>query len=317
MLAYILRRLLFAIPVLFGVTLLTFIIIHLTPGDPVVVVLGFSPNTTPAEIAALRHAYGLDQPIYVQFFLYLDRLLHGNLGYDIYTGIPVSTEILQTFPRTLILAVASLAIAIPIGIVVGILAAMRQNSVFDNVSTVVSLFAASVPNFWLGLILILVFGYYLGVLPMSGYGTPAQAILPALALGTYVAGGITRFTRSSMLEVIRKDYIRAERSRGLKDRIVIYKHALKNSLIPITTVIGLYFGSLMSGAFFVEVIFAWPGMGRLTYNAIILRDYPVVQGAVLITAVTFILINLFVDIIYAYIDPRIQYQSKVKVESST
>jgi peptide/nickel transport system permease protein len=301
------------VPVLIGVTLLTFIIIHLTPGDPVVVVLGFSPNTTPAEIAALRHAYGLDQPLYIQYFLYLNRLLHGNLGVDIYTQIPVSTEILQTFPRTLILAVASLAIAIPIGIAVGIFAAVRQNSIFDNVSTIGSLLAASVPNFWLGLVLILVFGFYLGVAPMSGYGTPAQTVLPALTLGTYVAGGITRFTRSSMLDVTRKEYIMAARSRGLRDRIVIYRHALKNSLVSIITVIGLYFGSLMSGAFFVEVIFAWPGMGQLTYNAITLRNYPVVQGAVLVTALTFILINLVVDILYAFIDPRIQYQSKARV----
>ena len=198
-------------------------------------------------------------------------------------------------------------IAIPIGLVAGIVAALKQNSIFDPISMIASLFAASMPNYWLGLILILIFAYYLRLVPVAGYGTPGQVILPALTLGLSIAGSIARLTRSSLLEVIRQDYIVSARARGLNERTVVIFHALRNAVIPIFTLIGLYFGYLMGGAYLVEVVFAWPGIGYLTYQAISNLDYPLVTGTILITTLLFVLVTLIVDIAYSYIDPRIQY----------
>ncbi|MEM3074228.1 MAG: ABC transporter permease, partial [Nitrososphaerales archaeon] len=198
--------------------------------------------------------------------------------------------------------------AIAIGIPAGILSAKKQYSIFDNVASVGSLLAASMPNFWLALVLILIFSYWLKLTPISGYGTPMHLILPTIALGTALAGTVTRFTRSNMLEVIRQDFIRTAKAKGLKESIITFRHALKNALIPIVTVIGLQFGSLLAGAFFVEVVFAYPGIGRLAVQAILQKNYTVVQGAILVVSISFVLINLLVDIIYAYIDPRVQYE---------
>lgn len=306
-LTYVLKRIVYAVPVIIGITVIAFLITHLTPGSPVTTQLGVNPNASPGLAARLIKEYGLNQPLYVQYFLYLERLLQGNLGKDIETGQPVLSEVLQALPRTFLLAAASLAIAIPIGILLGIVSARHRNSKIDAFLTVVSLGASAVPNFWLGLVLILIFGYYLNLLPMSGYGSPSQIILPALTLGLFVAGGVTRFTRSSMLEVLNQDFVRAARARGLRNRVVVYRHALKNALIPVITVIGLYFGNLLSGAVLVEIIFAWPGIGTLAYNAIIVKNYPVINATILVASISFVLVNLAVDILYSYIDPRIQY----------
>jgi peptide/nickel transport system permease protein len=284
------------------------LIAELTPGNPVTTQLGASPNTSPALAQHLIQQYGLDKPLYIQYFYFLGRLVQGNFGNDLETGVPVLGEVLQALPRTFLLAIASLAIAIPIGMLLGIFSARHRNSKLDTISTVGSLVAASIPNFWLGLVLILVFGFYLSVLPMSGYGSAAQVVLPALTLGLFVAGGITRFTRSSMLEVLNQDFVRAAKARGLRERVVIYRHALKNALIPVVTVIGLYFGTLLSGAVVVENIFGWPGIGTMAFNAITVKNYPVIQATILVASISFVLVNLGVDILYAYIDPRIQYE---------
>ncbi|MEM1994047.1 MAG: ABC transporter permease [Nitrososphaerales archaeon] len=308
MLSYIIKRLTLAIPVFLGVSIIVFVIMVNTPGDPVLVRIGLDPNVSPEKIEAARRELGLDQPIYIQYFKFLTRLLQGDLGNNIRTGRPVAQDILEAFPRTLILAVTSIILAIAIGIPAGILSAKKQYSIFDNVASVGSLLAASMPNFWLALVLILIFSYWLKLTPISGYGTPMHLILPTIALGTALAGTVTRFTRSNMLEVIRQDFIRTAKAKGLKESIITFRHALKNALIPIVTVIGLQFGSLLAGAFFVEVVFAYPGIGRLAVQAILQKNYTVVQGAILVVSISFVLINLLVDIIYAYIDPRVQYE---------
>ncbi len=308
MLRYIVRRLLLIIPVFMGVSLIAFLIMKLTPGDPVLNVLGMQPTGDPSFIAAKRAELGLDDPIYVQYGKFLWRVLQGDLGRSIAANKPVSVLVSESLPRTLILVVSSMIVAIAIGIPVGVVSAVRQRSSIDHATRVGSIFAASLPDFWLGLMLMLIFSYYLVLTPISGYGRPEHIILPALTLGIGLAGLITRLTRSSMLEVIRQDYIRAVKAKGLGERSVIFKHALKNALIPIVTVIGLQFGFLLAGAFFVEWVFAWPGIGRLAVQAIQQRDYPVVLGALLVTSVAYVIINLIVDIIYAYIDPRVQYE---------
>ncbi|MEM3427630.1 MAG: ABC transporter permease, partial [Nitrososphaerales archaeon] len=308
MLAYIVKRVTLVIPVFLGVSIIVFVIMVNTPGDPILIRIGVDPNVSPEKIEAARRELGLDQPIYVQYFKFLTRLLQGDLGNNIRTGRPVAQDILEAFPRTLILAVTSIILAIAIGIPAGILSAKKQYSIFDNVASVGSLLAASMPNFWLALVLILIFSYWLKLTPISGYGTPMHLILPTIALGTALAGTVTRFTRSNMLEVIRQDFIRTAKAKGLKESIITFRHALKNALIPIVTVIGLQFGSLLAGAFFVEVVFAYPGIGRLAVQAILQKNYTVVQGAILVVSISFVLINLLVDIIYAYIDPRVQYE---------
>jgi peptide/nickel transport system permease protein len=220
----------------------------------------------------------------------------------------VIQEIGETFPRTIMLSITSMIFALAVGIPVGIYSAMKQYSIFDRIATIGSLTAASVPNFWLAIILILVFSYWLKVLPSFGSTNPENLILPSIAEGASVAAVIARFTRSSMLEVVRQDFIRTARSKGLRERSIVYKHALKNALIPITTIIGLAFGFLLSGAFFIEYVFAYPGIGRLAVEAIEQKNYPVVQGTVLVISLTFVLLNLIVDIIYTYIDPRVRIQ---------
>ncbi|MFI5422101.1 MAG: ABC transporter permease [Nitrososphaerales archaeon] len=308
LLGYIVKRLILVIPVFLGVSLAVFIIEAITPGDPVLVRLGFAPHVTGAQIAAIRAELGLDQPIYIQYLSYLNLLIHGNLGNDIRSNIPVIQEIAQTFPRTLYLSITSMLFALAIGIPIGIYSAMKQYSIFDRISTIASLTAASIPNFWLAIVLILIFSYWLRWLPSFGSTSFANLILPSIAEGASVAAVILRFTRSSMLEVIRQDFVRTARSKGLKERVVIYRHALKNALIPIVTVIGLSFGFLLSGAFFIEYVFAYPGIGRLAVDAIQQKNFPVVQGTVLVISISFVLLNLFVDVIYVYIDPRVRIQ---------
>ena len=307
MIRYVCKRLVMMIPVLLGVTLLIFTMLHFSPGDPAVQILG--DGATPEGIAALHKELGLDDPFFVQYFRYL-----GNLVFRLDWGTSYSMNrnvldvILERFPYTLALASLSIALATLIGVLCGIVAAVKQYSVFDHVATVVSLMGAAMPNFWQGMMMILLFSVWLGWLPPSGIDTPLCWIMPALTIGTSTSASIMRMTRSSMLEVIRQDYIRTARSKGQKEKVVIFHHALKNALIPVLTTIGLSFGRMMGGAVLTESIFGVPGLGSLIVNAIKTRDYPMVQGGVLFIAIIFGFVNLGVDLLYAFCDPRIKSQ---------
>lgn len=305
MVSYIGQRLIMAIFVLFGVTLLVFAMLRLIPGDPARTIAG--DLATQEFVEQVRKEFGLDRPLYVQYFTFLGKLLRADLGISIRSRRPVAQEIWERFPNTVELAVTSMLIASVIGLTVGIISATRRYSIFDNISMAVALIGVSMPVFWQGLMLMLLFSVVLGWLPVAGRGTVYHLILPAVTLGTSFAAIIIRMTRSSMLDVLRQDFMTTARSKGLRERVVIYKHALKNALIPVVTVIGLQFGFLLSGSVITETVFAWPGVGRLIVDAIGARDYPVVQGGVLLFAMVFVLINLFVDVLYSLIDPRIRY----------
>jgi peptide/nickel transport system permease protein len=305
---YILRRVLLLIPVMLGVSFVVFTIMFFTPGDPAKIMLG---ERAPAEeVALLRTQMGLDDPFIVQFFNFVKNAVQGDLGRSLVTKRAVSAEIWSRFPATLQLSAAAVLIAVLMGIPIGIISATKQYSTFDMVSMVIALLGVSMPNFWQGMMMILLFSITFRVLPSSGYGTLNHLIMPAATIGTSAAAVITRMTRSSMLEVVRQDYIRTARAKGLSERVVINRHALKNALIPIVTVIGLQFGSLLGGAVLTESIFSWPGVGRFMVDAIRTKDFPSVQGGVLMLALTFSIVNLAVDILYAYIDPRIKAQYK-------
>ncbi|MDR5659840.1 ABC transporter permease [Serpentinicella sp. ANB-PHB4] len=305
---YILKRLLMLIPVMLGVSLVVFTIMYFTPGDPAKVMLG--ERAPQAEVEALREQMGLNEPFHKQYISFISNAVRGDLGRSLVTKQPVATELISRFPATLKLAGAAVLISILIGIPVGIISATKQYSLFDMVSMIFALIGVSMPNFWQGLMMVLLFSVTLGWLPSSGYGTFSHLILPAITIGTSSAAIITRMTRSSMLEVVRQDYIRTARAKGLKENLVINRHALKNALIPVVTVIGLQFGYLLGGAVLTETIFAWPGVGRLMVEAIRQKDYFVVQGGVLLIALMFSLVNLGVDILYAFLDPRIKAQYK-------
>lgn len=308
MYGYVIRRLLLTVPVLVGVSLLVFSMIRLVPGDPAVAIAGV--QATPQFIEQVRTQYRLDEPIPVQYVYFVGDVLRGDLGRSIFSRRPVSLELNERFPRTIELTIAAMAIATLIGIAAGIVSATRRYSVFDNVSMLIALFGVAAPVFWLALMLQLVFSVNLGWLPSTGRGTLMHLVLPALTLGMATAGLIARITRSSMLEVLRQDYITTARAKGLSEKVVVYKHAFKNALIPVVTVMGLQFGILLGGAVLTETVFAWPGVGRLLVDSILARDYPVVQGTVLVLAFTFVMINLVVDIIYAFLDPRISYHAE-------
>jgi peptide/nickel transport system permease protein len=304
--AYILRRFALSIVVLFGVSVLVFLMLHLVPGDPVTVML--SEHATQQDAEALRHELGLDQPLYIQYLRYLERALHGDLGRSIRLRRPVMSLIIDRFPNTLELAVASLALAGILGITLGVLAAVYRETLVDYTTMITALLGVSTPSFWLGLMLILLFGLRLRWLPIAGNQEGLKSlILPAVTLAMVSMAIITRLTRSSLLEVLGEDYIRTARAKGLRELVVILRHALKNGIIPVITVLGLQFGFLLGGAIIVETVFVWPGIGRLAIDAIIARDFPLVQGITLFVAVGFVLINLMVDILYAYFDPRIHY----------
>ncbi|MCL0030039.1 ABC transporter permease [Dehalococcoidia bacterium] len=304
---YILRRLILTIPVLIGVSLLVFAMVRLVPGCPAVAIAGV--HATPEFIEQVRRDLGLDRPLHTQYFIFMGNLLRGDLGVSTRTGRPAATEIWDKFPNTVELAMASMLVASVIGIIAGVISATRQYSIFDSGSMLVALFGVSVPVFWLGLMLMLLFAVTLDWLPAGGRGgTIEYLILPAITLGTASAAIIARMTRSNMLEVLRQDFITTARAKGLRERIVTYKHALKNALIPVVTIIGLQSGILLGGAVLTETVFAWPGVGRLMVDSIMARDFPVVQGAVLLFAVCFVFINLFVDILYSFLDPRIRYE---------
>ncbi|NQE54013.1 peptide/nickel transport system permease protein [ANME-1 cluster archaeon GoMg3.2] len=313
MLHFIIRRLLLMFVVILGATMLTFTIMHFAPGDPAEMIAtsrygveGLSTET----IARIRVEEGLDAPVYVQYLKWLNHVLHGDLGRSLVTGKSVSSEFLARFPATLKLALASMIIALLISIPVGIISATKQYSVVDNASMVGALIGVSMPNFWLGLLLMLLFALYLGLLPVCGYGdgSIAYLILPAITLGTGMAALTTRLTRSSMLEVLKQDYITTARAKGLREKVVIWKHAFRNALIPVVTIVGLQFAGLLEGVVIVETIFAWPGVGKLLVDSIFERDFAMMQCGILFIAVIFVLVNLTVDILYALLDPRIRYE---------
>ncbi len=310
---YIYRRLLLLIPMLLGVSAFTFLLLQVVPGDPVTAAYGLDiENMDPGQVERIREQLGLNDPLPVQYFRYLGRLLQGDLGRSISTRRPIATDLVQRYPATMILALASLLIVVMIALPLGVLSARYRNSWIDHFAMFISLSGVSMPNFWVGIMLILLFALYIPLFPSYGMrpgveGMLKSLVLPALTLGTSLAGLVTRLTRSSMLEVISQDYMRTARAKGLSERDVLIKHGLKNACIPVITVLGLQFAGLLSGAVIVERVFAWPGIGRFAVDAISRRDYPVIMGTVLIFATTFVIINLFLDILYVYIDPRIRY----------
>ncbi|MCF6459952.1 nickel ABC transporter permease [Clostridium sp. Cult3] len=303
---YILRRLLLLIPVIIGVTFLVYTIMFFTPGDPALIMLG--ENAPAEQVEQLRENMGLNDPFIVQYLRFLKNALKGDFGRSYSTKKPVFDEVFSRFPATLKLTVAGLIVAVAIGIPVGIISATKQYSAVDSISMVLALLGVSMPNFWLGLMLILLFSVRWGILPSGGDAGFKALILPAITLGTGVAAIITRMTRSSMLEVIRQDYIRTARAKGVTEKKVINKHALKNALIPVVTVIGLQFGYLLGGAVLTETVFSWPGVGRLMVEAIKQKDTPMVLASVIFMSVVFSIVNLLVDILYAFLDPRIKSQ---------
>lgn len=312
MIALIVRRAFELIFLLFGISFLVFSSMHIAPGDPAAMIAG--PTATESELTAIRANLGLDDPFLVQYGRYVKGAVQGDFGYSYQTKQPVSEAITVRFPNTFKLAVASMIVAIIIGITAGLISALRHNSWLDVSSTTFALAGISIPNFWLGAILILVFAVNLQVLPVAGLSSPfytwqgiKELILPAITLGTGSAAMIARMTRSSMLEVIRADYVRTARAKGVKERNVIWIHTLKNAMIPVITVIGLNFGFLLGGTIITEKVFAINGIGRLMIDAIASRDFPMVQGSVLLVATLFVVVNLIVDIVYTFIDPRIKY----------
>jgi len=305
---YFLRRILMLIPVMIGVIVIVFSLMYITPGDPVDTLLG--DDATPETKAALREQLGLNGGYFERFFRYVSNLLSGDLGICYSTRQPVSARIAQAFPYSVKLAVTGVLVSVVLGLVVGVISAVKQYSLFDQISMFVCMIGFSMSSFWLGLLLILFFSLKLGWLPASGFASPEQMILPALTVGFHSAAAIARMTRSSMLEVIRQDYITTARAKGQNEFLVIARHALKNALIPVTTVIGMQFGNLLGGSVLVESIFAVPGVGKMMIDSIKSRNFPVVQGGVLTVALAFSLVNLLVDVAYAYFDPRIRAQYK-------
>ncbi len=305
MYGYIVRRLLLAIPVLIGVSILVFSIVRFIPGDPARIVAGV--HASQEYVERVRAEMLLDEPLHLQYFVYMGNLLQGDMGRSAFTRRPVTVELFERFPNTLLLTIAAMGIATVFGLGAGIISATRRYSIFDNFTMLLALVGIAIPVFWFGLMMQLLFSVYLGWLPSSGMETWRNLLMPALTLGLAATALIARITRSSMLDVLGQDYINTARAKGLVERVVTYKHALKNALIPVVTVMGLQFGSLLGGAVLTETVFSWPGIGRLLVDSILTRDYPVVQGAVLMLALLFVLINLFVDIIYALLDPRITY----------
>lgn len=306
MFKYIARRVLFLIPVLIGVSFIVFSLLYLTPGDPARMVLG--DQATEEAVQEFRNKEGLNDPFLMQYGRYVYKALQGDIGRSYMTRRPVSDEILSAFPATIKLAAFSMCIAILLGIPFGIISAIRQYSLFDSITMVFAMVGLSMPVFWLGILLILFFSVHLRWLPSSGFDSFAAMVLPSITLAAQSVAIVTRMTRSSMLEVVRQDYIRTARAKGQKESVVIWRHALGNALIPVVTVVGLQFGHLLGGAVLTESIFSIPGVGRLMVEAIKMRDYPLVQGGVLYIAVAFSLVNLLVDLVYAWIDPRIKAQ---------
>lgn len=305
MLTYVGRRILAVVPVLFGVTLAVFSMLFLVPGDPVKIMLA-EFVTTPEQIAQMRAQLHLDEPVLKQYGRFVTNALRGDLGVSIRSRRPVAAEITENIGSTGQLALASMLVAIGLGVPLGLLAALGRNSWLDVVAMVVALLGVAMPSFWLGFLLIFVFSLHLGWLPATGGGDLPHLVMPAVALGMIAAAIIARLTRSSMLEVLGQDYVRTARAKGLGRASVIVRHALRNALIPVVTVFGLQFGNLLAGAVIVETVFSRPGLGRLIVGGILAKDFPLVQGTVLFVAAAYVLINVVVDVAYAYVDPRIR-----------
>jgi peptide/nickel transport system permease protein len=304
---YIVKRILLLIPVIIGVSFIVFGLLELSPGDPARNILG--TNASPEEVAQLREEMGLNDPFLVRYGRFLkDLVLHGDLGNSYISRTPVVDEIASRAGHTFKLAVLAIVIAVILGIPIGIISAVKQYSLFDNITMIFALLGICMPVFWLGLLLILLFSVNLGWLPSSGFDSVEQMILPSIALAAQSVSVITRMTRSSMLEVIRQDYIRTVRAKGQKEKVVIIRHALGNALIPILTTIGTQFGQLLGGAVMTEVIFSIPGVGRLMVDSIMMRDTPMVLGCILFVAISFSIVNLIVDLLYSFVDPRIKSQ---------
>ncbi|MCA9838908.1 MAG: ABC transporter permease [Trueperaceae bacterium] len=311
---YLVRRLLTNIPVLLGISFITFTLVTFAPGDAISLMLG-SETVNAANVERLRLELGLDKPWYVQYANYMKGLFQGDLGTSITSQQPVAKQIFERFPNTLVLTLSAMLVALLIAIPAGILSAARRNRPEDYGAMFFSMLGVAMPNFWLGLILILFFGLELRWLPIRGMGSLDEGfwdvishlILPAFTLGTALAAILTRLTRNAMLDVLAEDYVRTAKAKGLKERIVLYKHALRNAIIPVLTTAGLQFGGLLGGAVIIETIFSWPGLGLLSINAIRQRDLPMIQGSVLVFALCFMLVTLLVDVLYSAIDPRIRY----------
>ena len=304
MLKFTMKRLVYLVLVLVGVSFLVFLLLYMTPGDPVRMMLGES--ATPEAQAELRLELGLDDPFLVQYGRYIKNIVvHQDLGTSYSTRRPVLDEIMTVFPNTVKLATAAIIIAVILGTFLGIVSAVKQNSLLDNAVMVLALIGTSAPIFWIGILMIILFSVNLGWLPPSGVGSFKQLIMPALALGMQSTAVVARMTRSSMLEVIRQDFVKTARAKGQKESVVIMKHVFRNALIPVITVVGLQFGTLLGGAMLTEVVFSIPGVGRLMIEAIKQRDFPIVQGSVLFVAACFSLVNLAVDLLYAVVDPKV------------
>lgn len=308
MAAYVGRRLVLLVPVLLGVSIAVFLLVHLAPGDPVTSQLGLYPS--PQTVARLRHSLGLDDPLPVQYIIWLGRVLHGDLGNSLYAHAPVTDLIIQRFPTTLALTVASTIFALVIGIPLGVVSATHRDGIVDHIGLILSMIGVSIPVFWLGFLLILALAVSIPIFPPGGsvstYG-PIALVLPAVTLGASFVGVVVRFTRATMLEVLGQDYVRTARAKGLSELRVNYEHALGNALIPLTTVVGLQVGLLLSGAVLTETVFSLPGLGLLMTDAVAARDYPLILGSVLAVAVLVVLVNLAVDLLYGVLDPRIRY----------
>ena len=303
---FLARRLVLTIPVLLGVATLVFSLIHLIPGDPAQAMLGEAAPQ--ADVEELRHRLGLDRPLLEQYGVFLRGLVKGDLGTSLRTGQPVTDQIVERMPATIELAAAAMVVAIAFAMPLGIIAAVRRGTAVDHAAMTLSLAGVSVPNFWLGPLLAIIFAVELGWLPVSGRGTWAHLVLPAISLGAALAAILARMTRATMLEELREQYVQAARARGVSRLRAVLRHAFRNSLIPVVTLLGLQFGAVLTGAVITETIFAWPGIGRLLIQSIGFRDYPLVQGCILLIALTYVGVNLVTDMLYGVLDPRIRYE---------
>jgi peptide/nickel transport system permease protein len=304
--AYLVSRLAQLVPVVLGVVTIVFFLVHIIPGDPVEIMLGES--AVAAQKEELRRELKLDRPVVAQYVAFLGGLFAGDLGTSFRSREPVAREILSRFPATLLLTAASLLVALIVAVPLGILSALRQRSGLDHLSAFLSMLGLSMPNFWLGPLLILLFSIHLGLFPVAGFGTARHLVLPAVTMGTGMAAILMRMLRSSLLEEIRQEYVRVASAKGLSRRAAVLRHALKNSAIPVVTVLGLQFGALLAGSVITETIFSWPGIGRLTVQAIEARDYPLVQGCILFIALCTVTVNLLTDLLYFRLDPRIRHE---------
>lgn len=301
---YLLRRLALTVPVLLGVATLVFLLIHLVPGDPAQAMLG--DGAAPQDVSALRTRLGLDQPLFVQYAQFLRGISRGDLGRSLRTGQPVLSAIGDRLPATAELALSAMMVALLVALPLGVAAAVWRGTVVDHAAMTASLAGISIPNFWLGPMMAIVFAVQLGWLPVSGRGTWAHLVLPSATLGAALAAILARMTRSSVLEELRELYVLAARARGASRARAVWRHAFRNSLVPVVTVVGLQFGSLLTGAIITETIFSWPGVGRLLIQSINFRDYPMVQGCILLIAITYVAVNLLTDLLYGWLDPRIR-----------